>query len=283
MKVSIGICAYNEEQNIGKLLARLGNEPLLDEIIVVTSGCTDNTVSIATEFSRVKVWNDFERRGKAVAVNQFIEAAKGDVLILESADTLPTNFCFKHLLAPFADNSVGMVGAHPIPVDSVRNNMGKVNHLLWKVHHQIALRNPKSGEVCAFRNIIKGIDPKTPVDEASIESQIIRLGYRVIYAPGAVVFNKGCGTIKDFIKQRKRIYYGHLALKQSGYTVPSMSWGNLARASLRAADYKHYRTLALTTVLEGWARLEARREFRVNGYEPKATVWEVSKTTKEVK
>lgn len=280
MKVSIGICTYNEEANIGKLLGRLAREPLLDEIIVVASGCTDRTVEIVASFPKVKVIMQAKREGKASAVNWFIGQATGNILILESADTLPSNFCFKHLLKPFEDTSVGMVGAHPIPVNSKRTLTGKMAHLLWEVHHQSALANPKAGEVCAFRNVVKSIDPKTPVDEASIEQEIVKQGYRVVYEPKAVVFNKGAETIADFMRQRKRIYHGHLALRQLGYAVPTMSYRNLARAMLKATG-KHYRTLAVTVSLELLARRQAGQAFNLDSYQP--TVWEISKTTKEVK
>lgn len=280
MKVSIGICAYNEEANIGKLLPRLDREPLVDEVIVVASGCTDRTVEIALSFPRAKTLVQRRREGKASAVNLFIKEARGDILILESADTLPSQFCFKHLLEPFSDGTVGMVGAHPVPVNSKNTMMGRMAHLLWEVHHQSALVHAKAGEVCAFRNVIGGIDPATPVDEASIEYEIVKQGYRVVYAPGAIVFNKGPETVEDFIRQRKRIYHGHLMLRQIGYEVPTMSYRNLTRAVLRATG-KHYRTLATTVYLEMLARRQANQAFALDGYKP--TVWEVSKTTKEVK
>ena len=48
--VSIGIMAYNEERNIGKLLNILLNQRLktthISEIVVVSSGSTDKTDSI---------------------------------------------------------------------------------------------------------------------------------------------------------------------------------------------------------------------------------------------
>lgn len=284
MRVSIGIMAFNEAANIGKLLKRLVSEPLLNEVVIIADGCTDRTVEIANNWAvkpngKVKLIARPNRTGKADAVNKFIESAEGDILILESADTLPSQFCFKYLLEPFSDKSVGMVGAHPIPVNSRDSLTGKMAHLLWEVHHQSALVNPKAGEVCAFRNVIEGIDKATPVDEASVEQQIVAKGYRVIYEPKAIVFNKGPETITDFMRQRKRIYHGHLTLRQQGYAVPTMSYANLVRAVLRATG-KHYRTLAATVYLEMLARRQASSAFTLDGYKP--TVWEVSQTTKEV-
>lgn len=277
MKVSIGICAYNEEANIGKLLARL--QDCSFDIIVIASGCTDNTIPIVKKFKKVKLLEQKNREGKASAVNQFIAEAKGNILVLVGGDIIPSIMCFKHLLEPFEDNSIGMVGAHPIPVDNTRKLSGKMAHLLWDLHHYSALAHPKAGEVCAFRNIVKGINPKTPVDEASIEQQIVEQGYKVVYAPKAIVFNKGTGNITDFIKQRKRIYHGHLALRDNGYAVPTMSYYNLLQTVAKASG-KHYRTLVIMSALEAYSRYKASQSYKSNGYNP--AIWEMVKTTKEL-
>ncbi len=48
LRCSVGITAYNEQDNIGPLLEAMIDQHLHDveicEIIVVASGCTDNTV-----------------------------------------------------------------------------------------------------------------------------------------------------------------------------------------------------------------------------------------------
>jgi len=54
-KVVIGICAYNEENNIRNLLLNLvveQNLPKNCKILVVCSGCTDKTPLIVKEFGK---------------------------------------------------------------------------------------------------------------------------------------------------------------------------------------------------------------------------------------
>ena len=95
--VSIGVMAYNEESNVGRLLEHLSGASAPDaeiaEIIVVSSGSTDGTDGIVEEWEkkdpRVRLIREEERRGKASAINLFLSEARGDILILESADTLP--------------------------------------------------------------------------------------------------------------------------------------------------------------------------------------------------
>ena len=42
---------------------------------------------------------------------------------------------------------------------------------------------------------------------------ISQLGYKLIYEPRCVVYNKGPLTVRDFLKQRRRIYAGHLLIR----------------------------------------------------------------------
>jgi glycosyltransferase involved in cell wall biosynthesis len=105
-QLTVGICAFNEEKNIGKLLANVlveQNLPTESEILVVCSGCTDNTIEIANHFasqdSRVKIILESERKGKASAINKIFNNATGEVLLFISADALPYKASFQELLA----------------------------------------------------------------------------------------------------------------------------------------------------------------------------------------
>jgi poly-beta-1,6-N-acetyl-D-glucosamine synthase len=89
---------------------------------------------------------------------------------------------------------------------------------------------PKLGEVTAFRNVISGIPTGSAVDEISIQAMISQLGFQLIYTPDCVVYNKGSVTVRDFLKQRRRIYAGHLkVLQQQNYEVSTMKVTPIAR------------------------------------------------------
>src|SRR6266576_3625440 len=80
LSCSIGVMAYNEERNIGRLLTALlaqqTDKCQIEEIIVLASGCTDRTVDIVHSFSmvnpRIKLVIQAQRQGKASAVNLFM-------------------------------------------------------------------------------------------------------------------------------------------------------------------------------------------------------------------
>ena len=217
LSLSIGIMAYNEEAMIGSLLKAITQQRnchgRLHEIFVVASGCTDNTENIVRRHMqkdhRIKLLIQSQREGKASAINLFLEKASGEILILESADTVPDKDAFEKLIAPFIDPKVGMTGARPTPVNPVDTFIGFTVHLMWTLHHKIALSAPKLGELVAFRNIVREIPKVTAVDEAYIEAIIKYKGYDLRYVSDALVKNKGPDTVSDFIKQRRRIAVGH--------------------------------------------------------------------------
>ena len=102
--------------------------------------------------------------------------------------------------------------------------LGHAVHLLWRLHDRLAREAPKLGEIVAFRNVVPSIPLDTAVDEISIQALITQLGYRVVYEPDAIVFNRGPSTVSDFLRQRRRIYAGHLRVRhQQGYAASTMS------------------------------------------------------------
>jgi cellulose synthase/poly-beta-1,6-N-acetylglucosamine synthase-like glycosyltransferase len=228
----IGIMAYNEEANIRLLLQALlvqkTEKVAIDEIVVVASGCTDGTEDIVREYvaidPRVRLLSQPRKEGKASAVNLLLRNTECEVVVLESADTLPLENTIEALVSPMTDPKVGMVGGRPVPVNSPNQFMGYGAHLVWELHHQMSLRHPKMGEVIAFRNIFAQIPHDSAVDEASIEPLIIGQGLRLHYAPEAVVFNKGPETAAEFVKRRRGNFAGHLYVKETlGYKVSTMS------------------------------------------------------------
>ena len=260
----------------------------IDRIIVVSSGSRDRTDAIVEDFARrdrrIALIREKERRGKASAVNQIIKATLSDVIVLESADTLPEEDTVERLCHPFADESVGMVGAHPVPVNDKRTFMGYVHFLLWDLHHHIALRNPKCGEMIAFRRVFNGVPDDVVCDEAWIEYEVKRKGYKVVYVPDAIVYNKGPETVRDFLKQRRRVTCGHLDLYgRTGYKVstsdPLLLLSTITNVFPRK-ELKKWICFLIFVVLESIGRLLGYYDYYV--VKRKQVIWDVSTSTKEL-
>jgi biofilm PGA synthesis N-glycosyltransferase PgaC len=286
---SVGVMAYNEEANIAAALSSILGQELtttrIAELIVVASGCQDRTADIVADIARhdqrVRLIEQRRREGKASAINLFISAARSPVLVMVSADVLVEGETLDALLRHFNDPAVGMVGGHPTPVNGETTFLGHAVHLQWRLHDRIARQAPKLGEIVAFRNVVPSIPLDTAVDEISIQALISQLGYRLVYEPQAVVYNRGPATVPDFLRQRRRIYAGHLRVReQQGYSAPTMSAWRAARALCGSGSFATPRSTLWslgTVALEGAARaLGAYDVMRRRS----SHVWDVSDTTK---
>ncbi len=288
---SIGIMAYNEAANIGRLLDALQRQKTrqvhIDEIIVVASGCTDGTEVIVRQFAaqdrRIRLLTQPAREGKASAVNLYLHHARSEVIVLQSADTLPLPGSIEALVSPFADPQVGMVGGRPMPTNRRDTFMGFGVHLLWRLHHLVSLERPKMGELIAFRNIFRQIPYDTAVDEASIEPLIIGQGMQLRYAPEAVVLNKGPETVRDFIKQRRRIFAGHLYVRETlGYKVATLNHWRILRLFLRSLepDWRYLVWAPAIILMELCVRLLGAYDYSVRRRNP--FNWAIAESTKDL-
>jgi biofilm PGA synthesis N-glycosyltransferase PgaC len=291
LKCSVGIMAYNEAANIERLLYAILRQPwgLADllEILVVASGCTDETESIVQQVARmdrcIRLIIQPERKGKASAINLFLSEARGDILILESGDTVPGNGAFGFLLAPFNDHTIGMTGGRPVPVNSKQSLIGFAVHLLWELHHRIALVEPKLGELVAFRGVFREIPADTAVDEASLEALVRGAGLSLQYVPEAIVYNKGPETVRDFIRQRRRIAAGHKYLaRQKHYRVSTFSPIRILAVLLKSPFWRTPKGFLYTL---GAIMLEAisRSLGAIDTLRKKNPfIWEIAATTKQL-
>jgi len=287
--ISIGVMAYNEEQNIRQCLNALLHQQIksgkIEEIIVVSSGSTDNTNSIVQEYKKkhslIKLLTQEKRLGKASGINLFLKYARGNICIIVGADINPEQGCIEFLIKPFEDSTVGMTGAHPIPVNEKDSFIEFCVKKLWKLHHLIALETPKCGEMVAFWNILTKIPNYTAVDEAVIESYIREAGFKIVYSSEAIVRNKGPETIKDFLRQRIRIASGHKHLKTiRGYRVATFNSFSVFKYLLK--DFKWSLKEILYTfgliILEAVARAIGFVNFYIRDKNP--YVWDIAQTTK---
>ena len=295
IRCSVGITAHNEEANIGRLLDAMLDQHLeeveIAEIIVVASGCTDNTCDIVQGYEskdrRIKLLVQEEREGKVSAVNLFLKHAREDICVLESGDTLPGEETIENLVKMFRDSQVGMTGAHKVPVNVPDQVVGYLSHLRLTLEHSLCLEIPRLGEMIAFRKVFDQIPPDVAMDEAFVEALMIKRGLQVRYAPDAMVYNMGPETLRDFVRQRRRNYAGHLHLKRKyGYRVSSLDNTRVARLALVEVWRAIRHTLRLLYVLTALACIELYSRI-LGSYDyyirrDKHVVWDMAWTTKEV-
>ncbi len=269
MKISLGIITWKDRVNLRDLMESVSSQRLrrvhLDEILIVAPA--EDSVFIDTLLTAhhswrlpVRVLTEGHRLGKYAAVNIFLREATSPVLVLCSGDVVLHEDALERLCAPLADKKIGIVASRPVPRRGQKSSlMDDVAELLWELHDDLSARHPKFGELVAFRNLGFQL-PRTAVDEEMIAALVTSQGYRETYARDAVVNNRGAQHISDYLRQRRRIYAGHLELRrETGRAVPSLGSVSLARLAIAArtpaGKRKRLRTLAAGIALEGASRV----------------------------
>jgi len=110
MNCSIVIRAYNEEKHIGRLLEGIRQQTIKDvEIILVDSGSTDGTVSVAESFGAQIVRIPSAEFTFGRSLNLGIQAATRDLLVIASAHVYPVYpDWLEALLRPFEDDNIAL-------------------------------------------------------------------------------------------------------------------------------------------------------------------------------
>jgi cellulose synthase/poly-beta-1,6-N-acetylglucosamine synthase-like glycosyltransferase len=268
LRTAVGIFAHNEERTIEQVLRGfVAQEPSsadLDEVIVVCCGCTDATVAIAQRMAachpRIRVIVRGRREGKVAAINHFLDATDAGILVLSGADVVPASDLVERLVVPFAADPRCMMTGPRVLTATAPQPSHVVDHLhdiLWFLHHAVASRRPKLGEIVAVRRDF--VDGPLPAgvhcDEALIESMVSELGGRLAYVEDALVYNFAPATLGELYRQRRRIAAQHRDLRRlRGYRPATCQPGLVAQALLMV-PFRRLPLLSVLGALEGAARI----------------------------
>ena len=89
MNLSVIIPVFNESESIQEIIKRVKATKLASEIIVVDDGSTDGTRDMLKKYDgkeKVRVILHEKNQGKGAAVRTGIQAAKGEILLVQDAD-----------------------------------------------------------------------------------------------------------------------------------------------------------------------------------------------------
>ena len=109
-KVSVIIRCFNEEKHIARLLAGIQEQTIKDvEVVLVDSGSTDATISIASKYPIKLIRIKPETFSFGYSINQGCENASGEFLVFASAHVYPVyEDWLENLLLPFEDDRVAL-------------------------------------------------------------------------------------------------------------------------------------------------------------------------------
>ena len=130
MNCSVIIRAYNEEKHIGRLLEGIRQQTIKDaEIILVDSGSTDKTVSVAESFGAriVRIPSDEFTFGRSL--NFGVRVATREFVVIASAHIYPVYpDWIESLLRPFEDDHVALAYGKQRGPDSAKYSEQQIYH-----------------------------------------------------------------------------------------------------------------------------------------------------------
>ncbi|HEV7518845.1 MAG TPA: glycosyltransferase family 2 protein [Thermoanaerobaculia bacterium] len=185
-RVAAIVPAYNEQETLAEVLSVLASTPLIDEVIVVSDGSTDQTVEIARAMG-VKTIHLLKNHGKGTAMAVGVAHTGAPILVFVDGDILNlTHAMLEELIRPVKDGRSEMnVG--------IRNRGSLLNAI--HVHFGPLL----SGIRCLQRKVFEAV-PEEDVAGFAIETGLnwacAQLGARITTT---VFFH-----LKHLVKEKKR-------------------------------------------------------------------------------
>lgn len=224
--VSVVIVAHNEAARIEE---KLRNILALDyprdrlEILVGSDGSTDGTVDRAGAFEGpdVTIVAFKTRRGKAAVLNDLIPKARGEIVVLADVRQRFDAGVLRALVEPFGDPRVGAVSGELILTQEAdRTAVSEGVGFYWSYEKFIRRHESRvdstvgaTGAIYAIRrDLFDPIPDDAILDDVLIPLRIMRRDYRVLFEPGARVYDRVAASPRDELARKVRTLAGNFQL-----------------------------------------------------------------------
>lgn len=227
--ITVVIPMHNEELVLSYVLDSLlecDYDRDLLEIIPVNDNSNDRTRELLDayhkkyEFIR-PLHRDCAERGKPVGLNDAMELASGEIIIVFDADYRPARDMLKQLAIAFENPEVGAVMGRVIPYNTNKNILTRLINLERSGGYQVdqqARYNLRTtpqygGTVGGFRKDVLratgGFDPLVLAEDTELTYRLYTQGWKVIYANSAECYEEAPETWEVRAKQIRRWARGH--------------------------------------------------------------------------
>lgn len=218
-KVSLIICAYNEENIIG---TKIENALVLDypkdclEIIIVSDGSTDRTNEIITTYDQpgLKFTAYSERGGKVKALNTAFEQITGDIIVLTDANVIFEADAIRKLVGNFGSDSIGCVIGNVL----LRSPNGEIVGELMYSRYEKAIHKAEGnwrtmitvdGAMYALRReSIAPLPPDIITDDWFLASNVLLADKQIVFEPDAIGYEDAANSVAKESTRKVRMIAG---------------------------------------------------------------------------
>ncbi len=295
--VSVGVPAYNEQANIKRLLESILSQKedgfVLQEVIVVSDGSSDNTVSEVRSIndSRIQLVASPDRCGKIARFNQIVQMVSADVFVQFDADMeLLDDSVIANIVKTMHKTNADLVSAHVQPMKP-KTFFQQVlyfgaetwEHVLNQVDPETYLLHRTNGGCRAFsaRYLQDFVVPATLVSAEDAYSFYYAKthGLTVAFASEANVYGHLSTTFADYLKQIRRFFYNETTLSEFFPQEVLDGYNRVTRymklKALIISFLTHSPIISLSYIyIQLFAHLTKYK------YTPKV-IWDVSESTKQ--
>ena len=231
MKISDVIPVKNEGQHIRQCISGWLSQTLpVHEIVVIDSGSTDNTLSILSEFSLVRIMHiDGGRFNHGTTRNLAVAETTGDLVMMTVGDARPVDDgVLERLAACFTSDAVaGACGSQVVPHDADKNPIewfrprsqpATCHHSFQSPGEYDALAPEEMHRVTSWDDVVAMYRGDILRDEIPFEEilygedvrwaqQAYRAGYTLAFCPAARVFHYHLEDAEVTFKRAITMYY----------------------------------------------------------------------------
>jgi poly-beta-1,6-N-acetyl-D-glucosamine synthase len=225
--VSVMVPAWNEEVGLLSTIKTLLASTYRNiEIVVVNDGSTDGSDAMMRRFvekyeremwgiPHVPILYHYQQNGgKGSALNTAISLAHGDILVSIDADCLVHQRAIASFVHAFRDPRV-MAAVGNVRIGNTKTLVGTIQYLEYlfgfyfkKADSLLNTIYIIGGAAGAFRrevfDRIGGYNTSNITEDIELSVAIQEQGWKIVYAPGALVYTEGASTLQGLMKQRLR-------------------------------------------------------------------------------
>ncbi len=228
LSFSVVIAAYNEQRHLGEKLQSIASAAeglALAEVVVGSDGSTDESEQVVADAaSSLPIpirWRPFPlRRGKPSVLNDVLPQCRGEIVVLTDARQPLEPNSLRALLRNFSDPKVGVVSGELIFLNSTGGSAERSMGFYWSYEKFIRRREARMGSVpgatgalyALRRSLFRPIDAETILDDVAIPMRIVEQGYRCVFEPEAVVFDRPSSSHGQENVRKRRTIAGNAQL-----------------------------------------------------------------------
>jgi len=222
--VSVIISVFNEQEYIERKITNILGQNYPQEkieILIGSDGSIDATDEIVRKYSsRVQLFSFDTRRGKPSILNCLAAKASGEIIVFADARQTFDEHAIRELTARFIDERIGCVSGELFLQGEETSTAGKGLGMYWKYEKLMRLRESAidsmvgaTGAIYAIRRkLFMPIPEDTLLDDMLIPLRIAQSGYRCLFEPRAMAYDRIAQTPAEESRRKVRTLAGNVQL-----------------------------------------------------------------------